>query len=66
MYWLRIKIKVKGTGVLIVLWCGLDRGTRQFLMCWLRIKIKGKGTGVLHPPKVSYFQCGHALLLEKP
>ena len=50
--WLRVKIKVKGTGVSIVLWCGLDHGTRQFLMCWLRVyawlrvKIKVKGTGV--------------------
>ena len=44
--WLRVKIKVKGTGVSIVLWCGLDHGTRQFLMCWLRVKIKAKTTGV--------------------
>ena len=50
--WLRVKIKVKGTRVRIVLWCGLDHGTRQFVMCWLRVyawlrvKIKAKSTGV--------------------
>ena len=50
--WLRVKIKVKGTGVRIVLLCGLSHGTRQFLMCWLRVytwlrvKIKAKSTGV--------------------
>ena len=50
--WLRVKIKVKGTGVRIVLWCGLDHETRQFLMCWLRlyawlrVKIKAKSASV--------------------
>ena len=49
---LRIKIKVKGTGVRCVLSFKLDHRTRQFLMCWLRVytwlrvKIKIKGTGV--------------------
>ena len=50
--WLRVKIKVKGTGVSIVLWCGLDHGTRQFVMGWLlvyaglRVKLNSKGSGV--------------------
>ena len=35
--WLRVKIEFKGTSVRTVLWCGLDHGTRQFLMCWLRV-----------------------------
>ena len=50
--WLRVKIKVKGTGVRIVLWCGLHHETRQCRMCWLRLyawlrfKIKAKSAGV--------------------
>ena len=47
---LRVKIKVKGTGVRFVLSCKLDHRTRQFLMCWLRVytwlRVKVKGTGV--------------------
>ena len=39
--------KVKGTGVRIVLWYGLDHRTRQFLMCWLRIKVKGTGVRIV-------------------
>ena len=35
--WLRVKNKVKGTSVCIVMWCKLDHRTRQFLMCWLRV-----------------------------
>ena len=50
--WLRVKLKVKGTGVRSVLSLRLYHRTRQFLMCWLRVyawlrvKIKVKGTGV--------------------
>ena len=44
--WLRVKIKVKGTSVHIVLSCKLDHRTRQFLMFWLRVYIKVKYTGV--------------------
>ena len=52
MCWLRVKIRVKGTSVHIVLSCKLDHRTRQFLMCWLRVyawlcvKIKVKNTGI--------------------
>ena len=52
MCWLRVKLKVKGTSVRIVLSCKLDHRTMQFLMCWLRVyawlrvKIKAKSTGV--------------------
>jgi len=35
----RVKIKVKGTGVLVVGWCGLDHGARQFLMSELRLRV---------------------------
>ena len=50
--WLRVKIKVKSTGVCSVLSWILDHRTKQFLMswlrvyAWLRVKIKAKGTGV--------------------
>ena len=54
MCWLRVKIKVKGTGVRSVLSCKLDHRTRQFLMCWLRVKIKVEGTGVRSVLRSSY------------
>ena len=44
--WLRVKIKVKGTGVPSVLPWRLYHRMRQFLICWLCVKIKAKGTGV--------------------
>ena len=44
--WLRVKTKVKSTGVRSVLSWSLNHRTRQFLMSWLRVKIKAKGTGV--------------------
>ena len=50
--WLRVKLKVKGTGVRSVLSWKLYHRTRQFVMswlrvyAWLRVKIKVKGTGV--------------------
>ena len=44
--WLRVKTKVKSTGVHNVLSWSLNHRTRKFIMSWLRVKIKAKGTGV--------------------
>lgn len=50
--WLRVKLKVKGTGFRSVLSWRLYHCTRQFLMCWLcvymglPVKLNSKSSGV--------------------